>query len=118
MRVIIQSAILKLSPKRKTGNAHLGPWLMWVPMESWFYPAIFAMNTQPVFPFWKPASKPQSLELTGKKPRTAKNAAFTVTWSLLWCFRGIFELTPIGLSELASEMGMNSHFLFELDADA
>jgi hypothetical protein len=74
-------------------------------MESWFYLAMFAMNMQPAFLFWKPTLKTQSLELTGKKLRTAKNVAFIVTWSLPWCFHGIFELMQIGPLELASEVG-------------
>ncbi len=36
------------------------------------------MNTQPAFLFLKPTSKPQSLDLTGKKHRTARNAFSTV----------------------------------------
>ena len=69
---------------------------------------------QPAFQFLKPASKPRFLDLTGKKRRTAKNAVFIVTWSLLWCFHGIFELTQIGLFDSASEMGIYNHFRFSL----
>jgi hypothetical protein len=55
-----------------------------------------------------------SLELTGKKHRTAKNVAFIVTWNFLWRFHGIFELVQIGPLELASEMDIYSHFRFSL----
>jgi hypothetical protein len=65
---------------------------------------MFAMNMQPAFLFWKPPLKEQSLGLTGKKHRTAKNVAFIVTWSLPWCFRGIFVPMQIGPLELAFEM--------------
>src|SRR3990170_6980355 len=72
---------------------------MWVQREIWFCPVMFGMNTRLAFLFLKQASKLLSLDLTGKKHRTAKNAVSIVTWNRLWCFHGIFALTWIGLSE-------------------
>jgi hypothetical protein len=73
-----------------------------------FCPAMYTMTMQAAHQSMIAALEGQFLSLIGKKLKTVKNAACTVTLSRLWCFQETLARICIGRFESTSNFSRNS----------